>query len=153
MAKRTVWAVEHSDYDEDRAIDALYEEKADAEAIVAEMGDDYRIRELHLYSSGDRSLPRSSSVHVFVDVSPEGEIADRMTITRCGHIGSEALGLQAPWVSAEYSRGEPTGTYTVAATLRTEEAAVNAVRERAARVAQMIADGLDPIANATTTED
>lgn len=140
MTKRTVWAVISGDYSDYR-VHALFEDKADADDAAARIG--LEVEEFDLYSPGDRSLRRLPEHWAYCDVTSEGVLRERPVELPYTTIGD------SPPPTNVWVRDRDVGAnkeYVVGATAATEEAARKSVRERAAQVAAMVVEGLDPLA-------
>lgn len=159
-SERSVWALSSGSYSSYHVI-AIFEAKADAETVMAEMlsapGDnswyDVQVEEFPYYATGDTSLrPTSHWMHC-VEVHPDGVVAeiepvdDRYTINfphEMALLADETPEDQGVVVRRTFGHNPPSKVYGVYGVGRTKEQAIKGAKDRAAEVAAMVLEGLDP---------
>lgn len=148
MSRRTVWAVSTGSYSSYSVV-ALFEDKADAEALAATYTgyDGGEVEEFELYSPGDRSRRNGPVWIAEVCVNADATLSDRGAELH-EHYAVDDDGPVAEPASVEkrrYHYGETwDGGYRVIGRGLTEEQAVKGAKDKAAEVAALILDGVDP---------
>jgi hypothetical protein len=159
--ERSVWVLTQGSYS-DYGVIAVYETKADAEAVMASMlaargrGGSWRdvdIEEFPYYPAGDTSLrPKSWWVHC-VEVHPDGTITraspglggGRPYPYETSELGDDIPDVVGVTVKRTFGHNPPVKIYGAFGVGRTKEQATKGAKDRAAEVAAMVLEGLDPI--------
>jgi hypothetical protein len=148
-----VWAIEQGEYS-DYGITALFESKEDAEAVCERLGPSdswhgYRVEEFDLYRTGDRSLHRVITWSYTVRVLDNGGIQDWSGDQGQMHHGLSSDAPDPPNRVCAHHHG---GWRVVGVGASLEQARKGAT-DRAAQVAALVIEGLDPLDVALTLED
>jgi hypothetical protein len=145
--RRTIYAVSSGAYS-DYVVHGLFLDKADAVAVVERLntgGDHWFVEEFPLYPSGDRSLRRADNWRAAVQVKYDGSIGKSWTSSEV-YLGDNN-GPMHPISEAStlhWTNGELAGWHVAAYGLSKEQAE-KAARERAAQVAALVIEGVDPV--------
>jgi hypothetical protein len=144
--KRTVYAASSGAYS-DYTVRALFEDRADAEATVARMNTsrfyDAYVEEFDLFpaGSGDALVARPR-YEASLGVGMDGVLIDAEPDVEFTTVDADVEPVSPP-VCLETWDGRD--SYEVSVMADDEPTAVKAVRERAARVAAQLVEGIDPI--------
>jgi hypothetical protein len=142
MTDKTIWAVVHGDYSS-YGVDGIYEDRGTAEIVAAQLNlsrDDYCVEEFPFYAAGDISLRPRPQIQASVTVSRHGVIGEDVETRSHDLVSDHDAPAQGAWVGHYRD-----GAYRAYALATTAEAAIKAVRERAAEVAQAIVEGRNPL--------
>lgn len=142
--KKTIYAVASGEYS-DYGIVALFDERPDAEALVAEMNltrpiDPAFIQEFPLYAAGDRSLRRRHYFVGHVFVTAEGAIDGEPEIW-----ANDVLADKFPRHPAAQVTRTGQGMWRIVKQGSDTTRVRKALREKAAWVATEIVEGRDPL--------
>lgn len=132
----TVYVVTSGEYSDFR-IEAIFETRQDADACVTRgAGED--VAEYELYGPGDDTFRLRKVFYTHVLITPDGVIGEsKSDMQSWPSTQDKELFVSAsvgPWVHQ----------WRVDAVAATRDAAVKAVRERAAKVASLLAQGMNP---------
>jgi hypothetical protein len=141
VSRRKIYAVVSGEYS-DYAVHALYEHRADAEAVSEKLGSHYDIQDFPFYPPGDHSFRPIRAFRAFAHVAPDGTL-QRSPEAQYDHGYEDDEGLIAGEVIWALGGGRGWG---VAGYGRTKEQAIKGCRDRAVQVSALVVEGIDPLA-------